>query len=155
MTCKVDSIIYMMWKNNEGESLKVGELSKKAGKYYFKYDINGMKNAKEYGFGILPYFPKVDVKYFREELFRTFSNRLPGHGKKDKTSILKEYDLKKYDDFELLKKIGDKILGDNIEFISPFDEERNVLDEELSIKEEQTIKGEENSEENSIEDENK
>ncbi|MBU3159523.1 hypothetical protein KPL37_07105 [Clostridium frigoris] len=134
MTCKVDSIIYMMWKNNEGKSFKVGELSKKTGKYYFKYDTNGVENAKEYGFCPFPYFPKVDAKYFREELFRTFAKRLPVQGKKDKTSILKEYDLKKYDDFELLKKIGDKMLSDNIEFISPFDEEKTVLDEEHDIQ---------------------
>lgn len=145
MTCKVDSTIYMMWKNNEGESFNVGELSKKAGKYYFKYDTRGVEKAKEYGFCILPYFPIVDAKYFSEELFRTFSKRLPSHGKKDKTSVLKEYDLKNYDDFELLKKIGDKILSDNIGFISPFDEGENISDEEPSIQEEYTIRGEEHS----------
>ncbi|MBU3156368.1 HipA N-terminal domain-containing protein [Clostridium estertheticum] len=137
MTCKSGITICMMWKNKEGESFKVGELSKKTGKYYFKYDINGVESAKEYGFCPLPYFPKVDAKYFREELFRTFSNRLPGHAKKDKTSILKEYGLEKYDDFELLKKIGDKMLNDNIEFISPFGEEKTVLDEEHNIHEEE------------------
>ncbi|MBX4261640.1 hypothetical protein KTC96_21195 [Clostridium estertheticum] len=136
MTCKTDNIIYMTWKNKEGESFNVGELGKKTGKYYFRYDINGVENAKEYGFCLLPYFPKVDAKYFREELFRTFSNRLPGHSKKDKTSILKEYGLESYDDFELLKKIGDKMLNDNIEFISPFGEEKTVLDEEDSVLDE-------------------
>ena len=105
MTCKVDSIICMMWKNKEGDSFKVGEVSKKAGKHYFRYDINGVETAKEYGFCPLPQFPIVDAKYFREELFNTFSKSLPGHGKKDKTSILKEYDLKEYDEFELLKKV--------------------------------------------------
>ncbi|NNU77094.1 HipA N-terminal domain-containing protein [Clostridium estertheticum] len=137
MTCKVDNMIYMTWKNKEGQSFKVGELSKKTGKYYFRYDINGVENAKEYGFCPLPYFPKIDAKYFREELFRTFSKYIPGHDKKDKTSILKEYGLEKYDDFELLKKIGDKMLNDNIEFISPFGEEKTVLDDEYNIQEEE------------------
>ena len=86
MTCKVDSVICMRWKNNEGELFKVGELSKKTGKYYFEYDIRGVQNAKEYGFCLLPCFPKVDAKYFREELFRTFSSRLPGHG--DRKSVV-------------------------------------------------------------------
>lgn len=130
MTCKVDNIIWMMWKNDEGELFKVGELSKKTEKYYFKYDIDGVENAKAYGFSLLPYFPKLDAKYFREELFSSFAKCLPGHGKKDKTSILKEYDLKEYDDFELLKKIGGKMISDNIEFISPFDEEKIVLEED-------------------------
>ncbi|MBU3074683.1 HipA N-terminal domain-containing protein [Clostridium estertheticum] len=137
MTCKSGSTICMMWKNKEGQSFNVGELSKKTGKYYFRYDINGVENAKEYGFCPLPYFPKIDAKYFREELFRTFSKYIPGHGKKDKTSILKEYGLERYDDFELLKKIGDKMLNDNIEFISPFGEEKTVLDDEYNIQEEE------------------
>ncbi|MCB2354918.1 HipA N-terminal domain-containing protein [Clostridium estertheticum] len=136
MACKYVNTICMTWKNKEGESFKVGELSKNTGKYYFRYDINGVENAKEYGFCPLPYFPKVDAKYFREELFRTFSKYIPGHGKKDKTSILKEYGLEKYDDFELLKKIGDKMLNDNIEFISSFGEEKTVLDEEHSALDE-------------------
>ena len=133
MNCKLDSTICIKWKNNQGESFKVGELSKKTGKYYFKYDVIEVQKAKEYGFSLFPCFPKVDAKYFREELFRTFSIRLPGHGKKDKTLILKEYDLKKYDDFELLKIIGDKILNDNIEFSSCCDEEKTIEDEEKKI----------------------
>ena len=126
----MDNTIWMMWKNDEGESFKVGELSKKTEKYYFKYDIDGVEKAKVYGFSPLPYFPKVDAKYFREELFSSFLKRLPGQGKRDKTSILKEYGLEEYDDLELLKKIGDKMSSDNIKFIASFDEDKIVLDEE-------------------------
>ena len=39
MTSEVKNIIWMIWKNSEGESFKVGELCRREEKYYFKYDI--------------------------------------------------------------------------------------------------------------------
>lgn len=123
MTSKVENAIWMMWKNVEGDSFKVGELTRREEKYYFKYDIVGVEKAKEYGFVPLPNLPIINVEYFREELFSSFSKRLPWHGKKDVSSVLKQYDLEQYDAFELLKKSGGKISTDSFEFISPFDEE--------------------------------
>ncbi len=75
MTREVKNVIWMIWKNDQGEPFKVGELSKRSEKYYFKYDIEGVKKAEEYGFSPLPYLPRVDVEYFREELFSSFSKR--------------------------------------------------------------------------------
>jgi len=129
MTSEVKNIIWMIWKNSEGESFKVGELSRRAEKYYFKYDALGVEKAEEYGFSPLINFPRIDVEYFREELFSSFSERLPWHGKKDVSSVLKQYDLKEYDAFELLKKSSGKISTDSFEFVAPFDEESIVLDE--------------------------
>lgn len=123
MVREVKDVIWMIWKNDQGEPFKVGELSKTLEKYYFKYDIDGVKKAEVYGFVPLPHLPKVDVEYFREELFSSFSKRLSFHGKKDKTSILKEYNLQEYDAFELLKKSGGKMSTDSLEFIVPYDEE--------------------------------
>ena len=91
--------------------------------------LSGVEKAEEYGFSPLPNFPRIDVEYFREELFSSFSKRLPLHGKRDVSSVLKQYDLEEYDAFELLKKSGGKISTDSFEFISPFDEESIVLDE--------------------------
>lgn len=125
----MNNMIWMIWKNSEGESFKVGELSRRAKKYYFKYDIDGVKKAEEYGFSPLDNFPRIDVEYFREELFNSFSKRLPGQGKKDINSVLKQYDLKQYDAFELLIKSGGKSSTDSFEFVSPFNEESIVLDE--------------------------
>ena len=134
MSSELKNIIWMMWKNSEGESFKVGELSRRAEKYYFRYDIGGVEKAEEYGFSPLPNLPLIDVEYFREELFNSFSKRVPEHCKKDIGSVLKQYDLKQYDlkkndAFELLKKSGGKISTDSFEFVSPFDEECIVLDE--------------------------
>lgn len=128
MTSEVSNIIWMIWKNDQGEPFKVGELSKRSEKYYFKYDIDGVKKAEAYGFSPFPYLPRIDAEYFREELFRSFSERLPWHGKRDVNSILKEYNLEEYDAFELLKKSGGKTSTDSFEFIPSFDEESIILD---------------------------
>jgi hypothetical protein len=123
MAREVNDTVWMIWKNDQGEPFKVGELSKRSEKYYFKYDIEGVKKAEVFGFSPLPYLPRIDAEYFREELFRSFSERLPWHGKKDVNSILKEYNLEEYDAFELLKKSGGKTSTDKFEFIPSFDEE--------------------------------
>ena len=139
MTSKVDSVIWMIWKNDQGQPFKVGELSKGTEKYYFEYDIDGVKRAEEYGLSLLPYFPIVDAKYFREELFYSFSNHLPAHGKSDITSVLKKYNIKEYDEFELLKKSGFKTTTDSFEFTSPFEEGEELEEKEVEKKEEKEI----------------
>ncbi|MBU3092522.1 hypothetical protein KPL35_10580 [Clostridium sp. CF011] len=136
MTSKVKNVIWMIWKNEQEETFKVGELSKGPEKYYFKYDIEGVKKAEAYGFSPLPCFPIVNSKYFSEELFRSFVTRLPYQGEKDMTSVLKEYNIDEYDDLELLGKSGGKMSTDRFEFVSPFDEERIVLDKEGIISDE-------------------
>ena len=128
MASKVKDTIWMIWKNDEGESFKIGELSRRTKKYYFKYDIDGVKKAEAYGFSPLPSLPRIDAEYFREELFQSFSERLPWHGRKDTNSVLKEYDLEEYDSFELLKKSGGKVSTDSFEFVTPSDEASIVLD---------------------------
>jgi len=139
MTSKVKNVIWMIWKSDEGESFKVGELSKRPKKYYFKYDLDGVKKAEKHGFSPLPYFPIVDVRYFSERLFRSFSKRLPGNSKKDISSILKEYDLEEYDDLELLVKSGGKMPTDSFEFRLSFDGEGIVLEKEGIVLEKEGI----------------
>jgi len=129
MTSQVKNIMWMIWRNSEGESFKVGELARREEKYYFKYDTLGVERAEEYGFYPFPNFPRIDVEYFREELFNSFSKRLPWHGKKDVSSVLKQYDMKQYDAFELLKKSGGKMSTDSFEFVNPFEEKDIVLND--------------------------
>ena len=137
MTSKVEDVIWMIWKNDQGQPFKVGQLSKGAEKYYFEYDIDGVKRAEEYGFAPLETFPIVDAKYFREELFYSFSSNLPGYGEKDITSVLKKYSIKEYDDFELLKKSGGQTSTGSFEFISPFEEMGEEIEEEIEEIEEE------------------
>lgn len=127
MASELKNIIWMLWRNDQGEPFKVGELSRREEKYYFRYDNDGVKKAEKYGFSPLPKLPRIDTEYFREELFCSFLTRIPGNGKKDVNSVLKEYHLVEYDPFELLVKSGGKMPKDSFEFVSPFDEEGIVL----------------------------
>lgn len=126
MASEVENLLWMIWRNEQGEAFKVGELCRISEKYYFKYDAEGVKKAEEYGFSPLPQFPRVDVEYFREELFQSFSQRLPS--RRQANTILKEYNLKEYNVFELLKISGGKTTTDSLEFVPHFSEESNTLD---------------------------
>lgn len=66
----------LMWKSEGGESYNVGKLSCKGEKYYFQYNIEETKKAAAEGFNPMEGFPKLNVKYFKEELFNTFQNWL-------------------------------------------------------------------------------
>lgn len=111
--------IWLTWKNEAGEAFKVGELHRRGGKYYFKYIIEEVNKAKEFGFEVLPFLPKVEVEYFREGLFRTFMDRVPNSSSKGIEEILKQYDIEQYDEFELLRKTGGKLDVDTFEFLDP------------------------------------
>jgi hypothetical protein len=126
MACEVENIIWMIWRNEQEQSFKVGELCRIGEKYYFKYDAEGVRKAEEYGFYPLPQFPRLDVEYFREELFNSFSQRLPC--KREANNALKEYKLKEYDLFELLKRSGGKTTTDSLEFVPHLNEESIILD---------------------------
>ena len=118
MSYKQDEILWLVWKEND-KSFKVGELHRRDDKYYFKYDVEGVEKASKYNFKVLPYLPKVDAEYFREELFRSFADRIPNKTKRNIDDLLRQYGLREYDEFELLKRTGGKSENDNLEFVDP------------------------------------
>lgn len=118
MSYMQDEILWLVWKK-EDKTFKVGELHRRRGKYYFKYDVKGVERASEYNFRLLPYLPKVDAEYFREELFRSFAERIPSKEKRNIDEVLRQHDVEEYDEFELLKKTGGKSEYDNLEFVVP------------------------------------
>ncbi|EQB90261.1 hypothetical protein J2Z44_000979 [Clostridium punense] len=87
----------LVWKNENGDSFNVGQLSFRSEKYYFQYDQEGVKKAKDSGFEPLPSFPRTNSKYFKEELFTTFRSWL---GEKDHREHKEEVTL------ETLKNLG-------------------------------------------------
>ncbi len=67
-----NNTLKLFWKSEGGESYNVGILSLKEGKYYFQYNESEVKKAADKGFAPLENFPRVNAKYFKEELFSTF-----------------------------------------------------------------------------------
>ncbi|GAA0121199.1 MAG: hypothetical protein KID00_07100 [Clostridium argentinense] len=111
----VEEILWLMFKNSDGEKIKVGELIKKESKFYFKYDVEGVKRAEEYGFTPLPNLPRINSKYFREEVFRTFAERV-------EAKTLNDEEI-----FDLIKTTGAKLAEDQLEFFNP--EAKEEIDE--------------------------
>lgn len=76
----MDEKINLMWKSNN-ESFNVGELLFSDSRYYFNYNVNEVKKAKEYGLELLEGFPRVNSKYFSEEMFKLFQKWLVIQGR--------------------------------------------------------------------------
>ena len=111
-------IVYLIWTNTEtGKKYKVAELYKENEKFYFKYILENVKKAEEDGFELLVAFPSLNATYENSQLFVAFSSRLPDKRRPEIDKILKEYGMKEYDEFELLKRSGAKLPIDSYEFV--------------------------------------
>ncbi|MGL4730748.1 MAG: hypothetical protein ACRCW0_04095 [Clostridium sp.] len=104
--------------NNSGEKIKVGELLKKENKYYFKYDIEGVKKSTEFGFEVLENFPRINAQYFKEEVFTEFRERLASDHLTDEEV------------FDLLKRTGGKLAEDKLEFVTEETDEEIIKEVE-------------------------
>jgi hypothetical protein len=110
--------LYLIWKSEkERKQFIVGVLSRN-GQYEFKY-YDDIKDAKNEGFKPLVEFPDLNKLYTSESLFSTFASRLPDKRRRDMSKILKKYELKEFNQYELLKKSGARLPIDNYEFINP------------------------------------
>lgn len=109
--------VYLYWNNKEtNHNYKIAELYKLNNKYYFKYILENVKIALQEGFKLLIPFPNVNATYESQNLFPSFASRLPDKRRPEINKILDTYNLKNYDEFELLKKSGAKLPTDNYEF---------------------------------------
>lgn len=85
-------LINLFWKSDDGVNFKIGELCRRSGKYYFKYEVESTKKAMEKGFELMDSFPRLDAEYFREELFRVFADRIPNKSRKEYNDNVDEND---------------------------------------------------------------
>lgn len=119
--------LFLIWKSElKRRQYIVGQLSKN-GQYEFQY-CEEVHKAIQAGFTPLIPFPEISTSYSSDELFPVFSSRLPDRKRKDIDSILKKYNLDKYDAYEFLKKSGARLPIDHLQFIDP------ILDYDTSFK---------------------
>ena len=109
--------LYLIWKDSENNKYKVALLYKENEKFYFKYNIEEVKKAKEKGFGLLVSFRSINATYENTELFPVFASRLPEKRRPEIKKILDTYNMIEYDEFELLKRSKGKLPIDNYEFV--------------------------------------
>ena len=113
-------LVYLIWTDvKTGKKYKVAELYKENKTFYFRYILENVKEAEQNGFELLVAFPQLNATYENPHLFAVFGARLPDKRRPEINKILKEYDMKEYDEFELLKRSGAKLPTDNYEFVQP------------------------------------
>ena len=83
----MENTLKLIWKSEAGDNFTVGELTFRGGRYYFQYNTEEVKRASEVGFQILEGFPRVNAKYFKEELFKTFGDWLGKEEQRDRDML--------------------------------------------------------------------
>ncbi|SHK45606.1 hypothetical protein SAMN02745248_02582 [Hathewaya proteolytica DSM 3090] len=74
MTSNKENCIYLVWHKDDSSKIKLGKLWSEGKKYYFQYFEEETKKAVLEGFKPLENFPRIEVAYFREEMFTTFKD---------------------------------------------------------------------------------
>lgn len=129
--------LWLIWKDTvTKEKFKIGELSKENDKYVFEYDTGEVKLAMNHNFKPLLFFPSLNKRYERKgSLFPDIASRLPDRRRVDIKKILEKYNLKEYDEFELIKRSGAKLPTDTFEFVEPilFREDNELISRTFDI----------------------
>ena len=97
-------ILNLYWKDNKQNEYMLGKLYRKNGKYHFEINEEELKKATHKGcFGI----GELNLFYNHHEsdkLFAFFKRRIPSANHENIEEILKELNMKEYDEMELLEK---------------------------------------------------
>ena len=103
----------LYWEDNNNNKYFLGTLYKKEHYYFFEKNNVGLSLAISHGcFGIGNIDLSIDINK-SETLFSFFKERIPSIDNPNIQDILKEFDLKEYDEFELLKRTHGSLLTDN------------------------------------------
>ena len=94
----------LFWKDIEKNNYLLGFLYYKDSKYCFKINEDGLKEAIKHGCFGIGEFNLLEKAYISETLFPFFKRRIPHKDNVAIDDILKEYNIKEYDEMELLKK---------------------------------------------------
>ena len=101
-------ILYLKWQDYKTQKKYIiGALGKDEEMYYFKLNKKGLNEAIAHGFNNIIQFQDTEELYKSKVLFAMFKSRLPNI--KDSSSeqlqeFLKEYNMKEYNEFEILKQ---------------------------------------------------
>ena len=102
----------LMVKSNE---LLIGYLMKQEGVgYLFKYDKEGISEARQRGYRYLIGFKDLRKTYVSEHLFPAFLSRIPTKQRRDLQDKLASFGIEKYDEFDYLVASKGKLLTDAI-----------------------------------------
>ena len=105
-------ILKLYWTDSKGNEYHLGNLYKLENEYCFDIIEVELKNALRHGcFGI----GNMDISKTSQrnsELFEFFKNRIPKENELTNEELLEIYGLDKYNEMEILKISGGKLLKD-------------------------------------------
>lgn len=123
--------LYLIWKDPETRrNYTIGKLTR-GESFTFEY-CEEAPEAEHAGWKLLGAFPAYK-KYSSEVMFPVFSSRLPDRKRRDIKKILQKYDLKEFNEFELLRKSGARLPIDTYEFVDPIFAEDEVVEREFYV----------------------
>jgi len=102
----------LFWSDINDNKYLLGELNKDDGYYYFEINEDGLKMALRqgcFGIGRINILEKINKS---EELFDFFKNRIPPKDNQDIDRFLKSIGLEEYDEYEILKRTGARLVTD-------------------------------------------
>ncbi len=118
--------LWMIWKDPTTTSkYKIGELSKMADGFEFKYTEPDLTNAINSGFDYYPGFSDTSIEkiYKSETLFFNIITRLPNKEREDYEKILSKFNASISDSpFDILAKTKGKLFTDTFSFVKPFED---------------------------------
>ncbi len=117
----------VFWKDKDDRRKLIGQLDRVDDGFEFHY----LKGAREFEFRGLPEFPLTGDSFKRQQLFATFSSRLPSPMRPDFQSMIDSWGVSNSEDqLEVLAKSGGYSATDSMEFY----EVRNDLSRELEFR---------------------
>ncbi len=102
----------LFWSDIDNNEYLLGKLYKKENYYYFEINEDGLGMALRHGcFGIgqINILEKINKS---EELFDFFKNRIPSKDNPNIDNFLRSIGLDEYDEYEILKRTGARLLTD-------------------------------------------
>jgi len=106
-------VLYLTKSDRNGNRVLIGELAKSENEYTFRYTPEAADKPE--GFIKVPTFKDTDRVYKSKELFLFFVSRLFDRSRPDLPQLLGEYGLNGYDEWELLKATGARLVTDGYE----------------------------------------
>ncbi len=79
--------INLIWESEKNSNFIIGQILNCQGRYYFSYNQEEVKKAIDEGFNVLDGFPRINSKYFSEELFKLFTGWANEHQKFEKVNF--------------------------------------------------------------------
>ena len=97
-------ILKLFWKDNENNDYHLADLKRENDLYVLDINEKNLKKALNHGCYGIGEIDLLNNHYESKELFDFFKNRIPSKDYRYIDKVLKQYNMKEYDDIILLSK---------------------------------------------------